>query len=44
VLLVLELDQENELLRMQHEHVINMPEYIGYEEEFEEEDKRIRQE
>jgi hypothetical protein len=24
--------------------VINMPEYIGYEEEFEEEDKRIRQE
>jgi hypothetical protein len=39
-----ELDQENELLRIQHEHVQNMPEFIGFNEEFEEEETRIRQE
>lgn len=37
-----ELDQENEAMRIQHEHVENMPEFIGYNEEFEEEEARIR--
>ncbi|ELR11238.1 uncharacterized protein ACA1_389590 [Acanthamoeba castellanii str. Neff] len=44
VLLFRKLDQENELLRIQHEHVQNMPEFIGFNEEFEEEETRIRQE
>jgi hypothetical protein len=39
-----ELDEENELMRIQHEHVQNMPEFIGFNEEFEEEEARIRQE
>lgn len=39
-----ELDKENELLRIQSEHVENMPEYIGFNEEFDKEDERIREE
>jgi hypothetical protein len=39
-----DLDKENELMRIQHEHVSNMPEYIGYNEEFDVEEARIRKE
>lgn len=39
-----EMDQENKLLKIQQEHVENMPEYIGFNEDYQLEEEKIRKE
>lgn len=44
VLLFQKMDQENKLLKIQQEHVENMPEYIGFNEDYQLEEEKIRKE